>query len=58
MDEIQRSMGMVLNNTPWHAPITEKPTLGTTKRLPRLAQGLRERHADRVAHRATFTHRD
>jgi spore coat protein A, manganese oxidase len=24
-------MGMVLNNTPWHAPITEKPTLGTTE---------------------------
>jgi spore coat protein A len=31
MDEIQRSMGMLLNNTPWHAPITEKPTLGTTE---------------------------
>ena len=31
MDDIQRSMGMVLNNTPWHAPITEKPTLGTTE---------------------------
>jgi spore coat protein A, manganese oxidase len=31
MDDIQRSMGMLLNNTPWHAPITEKPTLGTTE---------------------------
>jgi len=31
MDEIQRSMGMLLNSTPWHAPITEKPTLGTTE---------------------------
>ncbi|HEX6496669.1 MAG TPA: multicopper oxidase, partial [Acidobacteriaceae bacterium] len=31
MDDIQRSMGMVLNNTTWHAPITEKPTLGTTE---------------------------
>jgi spore coat protein A, manganese oxidase len=31
MDDIQRSMGMVLNNTPWHAPITEKATLGTTE---------------------------
>ncbi len=31
MDEIQRSMGMLLNNTPWHMPITEKPTLGTTE---------------------------
>ena len=31
MDDIQRSMGMLLNNTPWHAPITEKPMLGTTE---------------------------
>jgi len=31
MDDIQRSMGMLLNNTPWHAPITEKATLGTTE---------------------------
>ena len=31
MDDIQRSMGMLLNNTPWHAPITETPTLGTTE---------------------------
>jgi spore coat protein A len=31
MDDIQRSMGMLLNNTPWHVPITEKPTLGTTE---------------------------
>ena len=31
MDDIQRSMGMLLNNTPWHEPITEKPTLGTTE---------------------------
>jgi spore coat protein A len=31
MDDIQRSMGMLLNNTSWHAPITEKPTLGTTE---------------------------
>jgi spore coat protein A len=31
LDDIQRSMGMLLNNTPWHAPITEKPTLGTTE---------------------------
>jgi spore coat protein A, manganese oxidase len=31
MDDIQRSMGMLLNNTPWHMPITEKPTLGTTE---------------------------
>jgi spore coat protein A len=31
MDDIQRSMGMLLNNTPWHAPVTEKPTLGTTE---------------------------
>ncbi len=31
MDDIQRSMGMLLNNTPWHAPITEKPVLHTTE---------------------------
>jgi spore coat protein A len=24
-------MGMLLNNTPWHMPITEKPALGTTE---------------------------
>jgi spore coat protein A len=29
MDNIQRSMGMLLNNTPWHAPVTEKPVLNT-----------------------------
>jgi spore coat protein A len=31
MDGIQRSMGMLLNNTPWHMPVTEKPVLGTTE---------------------------
>jgi spore coat protein A len=31
MDDIQRSMGMLLNNTPWHAPVTEKPVLNTTE---------------------------
>jgi spore coat protein A len=31
MNDNQRSMGMVLNNTPWHMPITEKPVLGTTE---------------------------
>jgi spore coat protein A len=31
MDDVQRSMGMVLNNTPWHAPVTEKPVLHTTE---------------------------
>ncbi len=25
------SLGMLLNNTPWHAPITEKPALGSTE---------------------------
>ena len=30
-DYIQRSMGMLLSNTPWHAPITEKPVLDTTE---------------------------
>ncbi len=31
MDPVQRSMGMLLNNTPWHAPVTEKPVLNTTE---------------------------
>lgn len=31
MDDVQQSMGMLLNNTPWHAPVTEKPVLGTTE---------------------------
>jgi spore coat protein A len=31
MNDVQHSMGMLLNNTPWHMPITEKPTLGTTE---------------------------
>ena len=31
MDYVRRSMGMLLNNTPWHAPITEKPVLGSTE---------------------------
>ena len=31
MDYVRRSMGMLLNNTPWHAPITEKPVLNTTE---------------------------
>ena len=31
LDDVQRSMGMLLNNTPWHAPISEKPVLGTTE---------------------------
>ena len=31
MDMVQQSMGMLLNKTPWHAPITEKPVLDTTE---------------------------
>jgi len=31
MDPVQRSMGMLLNNTPWHMPVTEKPVLNTTE---------------------------
>jgi spore coat protein A len=31
MDMVQQSMGMQLNKTPWHAPITEKPVLDTTE---------------------------
>jgi spore coat protein A, manganese oxidase len=28
---VAESTGMMLNKTPWHAPITEKPVLGTTE---------------------------
>jgi spore coat protein A, manganese oxidase len=31
MDKVQQSMGMLLNNTPWKAPVTEKPVLNTTE---------------------------
>jgi spore coat protein A, manganese oxidase len=31
LDDVQRSMGMLLNNTPWMAPVTEKPALNTTE---------------------------
>ena len=31
LDDVQHSMGMLLNNTPWHAPITEKPELHSTE---------------------------
>jgi spore coat protein A len=31
MNNVQDSMGMLLNNTPWHAPVTEKPILGSTE---------------------------
>ena len=31
MDMVQQSMGMLLNNTPWHMPVTEKPVLNTTE---------------------------
>ncbi len=31
MDPVQRSMGMLLNNTPWHMPVTEKPVINTTE---------------------------
>jgi spore coat protein A, manganese oxidase len=31
MDPVQQSMGMLLNNTEWHMPVTEKPVLNTTE---------------------------
>lgn len=31
MNLIQQSMGMLLNNTPWHMPVTEKPVINTTE---------------------------
>jgi spore coat protein A len=31
MDDVQRSMGMLLNNTPWRDPVTERPALNSTE---------------------------
>ena len=31
LDKVQQSMGMLLNDTLWSAPITEKPTIDTTE---------------------------
>jgi spore coat protein A len=31
MDKVRQSMGMTLNKTPWHMPVTEKPVLNTTE---------------------------
>jgi spore coat protein A len=31
MDKVQQSMGMLLNNTAWHMPVTEKPVINTTE---------------------------
>jgi spore coat protein A len=31
MDMVQQSMGMLLNNTHWHMPVTEKPVVDTTE---------------------------
>jgi spore coat protein A, manganese oxidase len=31
LNPVAESMGMLLNKTPWHAPITEKPVLNTTE---------------------------
>ncbi|GGA53697.1 spore coat protein A [Edaphobacter acidisoli] len=31
MNKVQQSMGMLLNNTPWHMPVTEKPRLNTAE---------------------------
>lgn len=31
MDMVQQSMGMLLNNTHWHMPVTEKPVVNTTE---------------------------
>lgn len=31
MDMVRDSMGMLLNSTPWHMPVTEKPILNTTE---------------------------
>jgi spore coat protein A, manganese oxidase len=31
LNNVAESTGMLLNNTPWHMPITERPVLGTTE---------------------------
>jgi spore coat protein A, manganese oxidase len=31
MDKVQQSMGMTLNKTRWHMPVTEKPVVNTTE---------------------------
>lgn len=31
MNKVQESMGMLLNNTPWHMPVTENPVIDTTE---------------------------
>ena len=31
LNKVQQSMGMLLNKTPWHMPVTEKPVLNTTE---------------------------
>jgi spore coat protein A, manganese oxidase len=31
VNSVAESTGMLLNNTPWHMPITERPVLGTTE---------------------------
>jgi spore coat protein A, manganese oxidase len=31
MDMVQQSMGMLLNNTPWHMPVTEKPEINSVE---------------------------
>jgi hypothetical protein len=31
MDPVQGSMGMLLDDRPWHMPTTEKPVLDTTE---------------------------
>jgi spore coat protein A len=31
LNNVAESMGMLLNKTPWHAPITERPVLNTTE---------------------------
>jgi spore coat protein A, manganese oxidase len=31
LNRVAESMGMLLNKTPWHAPVTEKPVLNTTE---------------------------
>ena len=54
-----KSMGMLLNKTPWHMPITEKPMLGTTEiwQLANLTEDVHPIHLHMVRFQILDRHR-
>ena len=54
-----KSMGMLLNKTPWHMPITEKPVLGTTEiwQLANLTEDVHPIHLHMVRFQILDRHR-